>query len=1001
MLINFTGRFFRHFAGLLSPKSFFGLAERDADTLLREAVDIFNERRYRDSVDAWKAYLHLCPHDINALNNIGIALAAIGREAEAARYFDQAYALDDSHLPSIVNYANTLTGRQQAEQALELLCKARIQAPMLGGLRAAYSGILFAGGQSENAIEHAMHACLGNFDINRSMDQYLWIATYLQEDEAHLAAEHRFWAGTLAPRSHEIGPNRVVTATNVPKIRRKRLRVGYWSPDFREHSVRYFFRPLLEGHDRSQVEIFLYHDHHLNDAQTELIRVRADHFFAVAELNDEQLAELLHSHNLDVLVELAGHTSANRLDMLRYRFASLQVTGLGYPPTTGLSSIDAKFLDVNLLDDDMLALYSETPAILPQSFWCFDPKMDIPDPPPPPVLERGYITFGCFGNIGKITLSTMHCWAQILSRVPNSRLLIRAGNFADSYNKASFEQALRRCGVPLKQVELLTPVSSRDLFKSYSEDIDIVLDTFPFNGGTTTCYATYAGVPVVTRKGRALASRMGESVMTNLGMSDWVTDNADAYVERAVRAASEINVLERFRGEVRGRFQRCALGNGAIFAQHVESFYRERLENPLLPVGRNKTRVLPADELVRRALITLSYGHFDVARRIVNYCLEHYPRSGTAHILWTERLTSEGRFGEAADYLRIHRPSFDVPEDCIKSLVNEARFNCIQHRWAEVETAIRLLQEGYALDYGQRCQVRLLQCAIAAQRTGVADVVVVDTEPMPSVVRRVAVCIVTDDDVAFDRLAMRLGALVPLPGMLVEIIRCHSDTKSYTYQQVVDSNESDWLVCLHANVDFWRQDFWMHLLNAMSQCDIVGTHGAKRWDRLEWRTHAQKEKSGAYFIPSGEKSGYWEIYAFSHDPDGLGLGLEVVDGSFIAVNLRALKRFPSLRFEEDLNEAGALLEEYFCLCAARQGLQLGTSARLGISLDWRIPFNDRYLGQARMFVAKQLQFDPWFFPDDEQTLWSVSLESAPLAAKTLEVFSMDEAAKSSALAEFL
>lgn len=985
MLLDFAKRFVRR---AFHPLASSVPADADPDALRSKAEKLFIERRMRESVDAWKAYLQCRPHDVDALNNLGAALATVGQEGESIRYFDLAYSLDDSHLPSIANYANVLKSRSRSGEALELLAKARIQSPALAGIRANYASLLFSLGEAEASMEHTLDAWLGDFDSPRAVDLHLFTATYVEQDEVRLAAEHKFWANTLLPRPHEIGPQRGTPRAPAPLEGRK-LRVGYWSPDMREHSVRYFFRPLLEGHDRSSHEIYLYHDHYAQDDQTALIKAHADHFFEVAPLSDDQLAELLHSHQLDVLVELAGHTSANRLEMLRYRFAPLQVTGLGYPPTTGLQGIDAKLLDRHLLDPDMPALYSEAPAILPQSFWCFDPKAEIAQPSPPPVISNGYITFGCFGNIGKVSSEIMRCWGEVLVRVPGSRLVIRSVSFGDPLRQSTFAQSLRRAGIPEDRVDLLPPTSPRDLFAAYN-DVDIILDTYPFNGGTTTCFATYSGVPVVTRKGRALASRMGESIMKNLGGAAWVVDGAQAYIDQAVRGAQDIEGLLRFRSEARGRFESTSLGNGKMFARDVEAFYHEALQASPTATAGQQSYVLPAKELVRRALITLRYGQFDVARRIVDYCLHSYPDCGAAHILWTERLTSRGRFGEAAIYLSERRPFFGDDADRIKSIINEARFLIIENRLDAADEAIGLLHGHLGLDYSQSCQKHLLKCGIRILHGNDENHPESPTPLSTCTPLRVAVCIVTEDDTVFDRISLRLRELEVLPGMETRFVQCASSAKSRTYREIVQRGETDLLLCVHANVDFWCDDFWRQLLLSLEHCDIVGCHGAKRWDRLDWRTCAQADKAGGCLIPSGEKLDFWEVSAWSRDPSGVQSGLQVVDGCMIAINLRELGRLEELDFIDELEEAGPLLEEYFSYRAAQAGMRVGVCARLGVSLDWRIPLNDRYLGPARLFIAEHLSLDPWLFPDVENSVWSVSLPSAEQAAAVLRMFTQGD-----------
>lgn len=957
---------------------------------LTEAVALFNAKKFRESIPAWEAYLQQHPNDVDALTNLGVALSNIGREQDARIHFENAYRLDDSNMPALVNYAHVLISSNCTKQALELITKARIQAPELASLRRVYGSILFSMGKTQEAFSHQLHAWFCNFDNSRSADYYLFTATYTETDEAHLAAEHRFWAETLPPATHDIGPHlppRKFTK-NPPNIARK-LRVGYWSPDFREHSVRYFFRPLLEGHNRDQVEIYLYHDSPSRDNQTDLIEKFSDHFHDVSLMMDDELAELLYAHKLDVLVELAGHTSLNRLPMLRNRFAPLQVTGIGYPPTTGLSSIDAKFIDVHQIDQNMDELYSEAPGILGQSFWCFDPKAEIPSPPPPPVLKNGFITFGCFGNIGKITPNIMACWSRILTAVPDSQLVIRAINFSDSLRTSTFEEVLAGAGIRLDRVQLKPPVASQALFTAYGEEVDIVLDTFPFNGGTTSCFATYAGVPIVTQRGRALASRMGASIMANLGLDDWVVDCEEAYVKRAIRAAQEINTLKQIRHAVRQRYTESPLGNGSLFARNVEAFYRKALEHPLKRPQNTADYTLPAQELMRRAYTALRYGQFDAGQRIASYCLKTHPHCGNAHILKAAQLSALGAFTNAASYLAEQRPLFDNPEDQFKSLVNEARFHILAGTISSAQQTIEQLQQTAVVPAGQAGQIELLLAALAALRKPSKAPFEASSQEntQPVTIQRVQVCCVAETATTFDEMRSALEKLEKPSSLRIKWMHCRPKYLATYTQTVLKDPNVDIFVCIHNNIKIIASKFWWCLLDAFQKLDLVGFHGAKAWDRLEWRSYGQAEKAGSYLVPSGEKQGYWEVHAFSQDRLGLSAPLQVIDGAFLAIHLPSVrKKSPNLQFELELDEAGTLQSEFFSWNAAQQGCLVGACAGLGIALDWRVPLNERYLGPARLWVAEKRGFDPWFYPNDDAGVWTVPLPSMELAMQTQKNF---------------
>jgi protein O-GlcNAc transferase len=488
----------------------------------------------RNAIKAFREYLETDPANVVALNDLAACLADAGDQQEAARLFELAHSLDDNFMPATVNCAKLQTERGQSRQALPYLRRAKICTPRPGHVDAVYAGVLMRQGDVEGARHYQLQAWLGAFDNLRMANCHLFWLSYGDVDEQALAAEHRFWANTVmaAPQGTLPVPDDAPLALETAG---RKLRIGYWSPDFRSHSVRYFFRPLVENHDRERFEVFLYNDFPRADEQTELIRSQADHFHEVFETSDADLADLIRSHQLDLLVELSGHTSHNRMSMLQNRLARRQMQAIGYPPTSGLTTVDAKLLDRHAVTDDWHRYYAEQPLVLPGSFWCFDPLEPTPPLPDPPVIANGFVTFGCVGNISKITDRLLAAWRRILTAVPDSRLVIRSISFEDELPEEAARLRFERAGLPLDRVQLLKPAGGAAFFSSYNE-IDVILDTFPFNGGTTTCFAAYMGVCVVSMAGASLPSRMGLSILTNLGAADLVVQDMDAYVERATRS---------------------------------------------------------------------------------------------------------------------------------------------------------------------------------------------------------------------------------------------------------------------------------------------------------------------------------------------------------------------------------------------------------------------------------------------------------------------------------
>jgi len=468
---------------------------------------------------------------VEAMNNLACSLIDIGDDNAALVLAEKAFLIDDSKLPIVVNYAKALVGKQRIYEGMEFLRQAQAYAPDFPNVNTVYASMALIQGDASTARKYSLNGWLASFDSLRLANSYLFNAAYDDIDESRLAAEHRFWAETLLPHSFSSEK----TQDDHPTLPAKgnKIRIGYWSPDFRNHSVRYFALPLLENHDRDNFEVIAYHDSPYHDEQTDAIKACCDHFVPVSEIPDVRLVSLMRSHQLDILVELAGHTSANRLNLLRERLATRQLTGLGYPPTTGLSSIDGKLLDIHIANDDSPHYFTEVPLVLDHSFWCFDPKEPSEIATDPPVVKNGFITFGCVGNIAKITQRMLDCWARILERVQGSRLLIRSFSLLDAAAADAIAERFVRVGIDLGRVDFHGPAGGAEFFNSYNS-IDIILDTYPFNGGTTTCFATYMGVPVLSMAGKSLLSRMGMSVLSNLGLTDWLVADYEEYVEKAV-----------------------------------------------------------------------------------------------------------------------------------------------------------------------------------------------------------------------------------------------------------------------------------------------------------------------------------------------------------------------------------------------------------------------------------------------------------------------------------
>ena len=390
--------------------------------------------------------------------------------------------------------------------------------------------------------------------------------------KAHLAWNSRH--GALPPRPPA-----------APPLPAERLRIGYLSPDFREHSVALFIEPVLASHDRSRFEIYCYHTHPDPDAVTARIRSHVEHWRDIAEMGDDEAEHLIRGDGLHILVELAGHTAWNRLPLLARRPAPVQVTWLGYPHSTGMTAVDYRITDA-VADPPGMSdqWHTERLVRLPAPFITFQP----PEAPQPsqsvPCSKNGYITLASFNNLAKVSSTILACWRDILVRLPDARLLLKAEVFDD---QEATRMVVERLGIPSERLLPLGKTPDRSAHLALYGQVDIALDTFPYNGTTTTCEALYMGVPVVSLAGQTHAARVGATLLGTVGLADLVTETEAGYVEAVVGLAHDMPRLLWMRHNLRDLVARSPLMDHRGFTAALEAEYRlmwqRRLDDAQVP----------------------------------------------------------------------------------------------------------------------------------------------------------------------------------------------------------------------------------------------------------------------------------------------------------------------------------------------------------------------------------------------------------------------------------
>ncbi|MEK7436862.1 MAG: tetratricopeptide repeat protein [Pseudomonadota bacterium] len=382
------------------------------------------------------------------------------------------------------------------------------------------------------------------------------------------AAEHRHWAEQAAAAYY---PGRVRFAND--REPERRLRIGYVSPDFRRHPVSAIFAPILAAHERSRVEVSCYYNYAGEDAVTVQLKSLAEHWQTVVGMSDAQLCEQIRRDRIDILVDLAGHTTHNRLLAFARKPAPVQVSWLGYFNTTGLATMDYFLSDPWSSPAGQERYYVERLLRLRHTRFCYQPPEYMPEVGPLPAETSGHITFGCLNNLSKLNEQVLALWGEVVRAVPDSRLLVQAAALDDLPNRARFGALCAKHGIGPARLELrgFSPIEQSPA--SYAE-IDIALDPFPFCGGMTSLEALWLGVPVITLAGVTIASRQSASMLMNLGLPELIANDAAQYVDVAARFARDLPGLSALRAGLRSRYCASPLVDYAGFARELEAAYR-------------------------------------------------------------------------------------------------------------------------------------------------------------------------------------------------------------------------------------------------------------------------------------------------------------------------------------------------------------------------------------------------------------------------------------------
>ncbi len=515
-----------------------------------------------------KKVLRKQPKDVAALVLLGRVRGRLGNPDISL--FNKALAVAPGHLEASLELSRALQAQGSLSQAAAVLTRARAHHPDHSGLLNNLALLLQRLGDLEGAVEAYEHAAGQPEDHGMALRNSLGLACFRTDlSPEDVCALHKKWGDLYLAHM----PKRPPAAYGNPADPERVLRVGYLSADFRQHAVAHFIEPLLAGHTRA-VEVTAYADVARPDLMTERMRGHVAHWRDIAGKSDAEVAGQIRADGIDILVELAGHTSGSRLTVLAHHPAPVQVSYLGHPCTSGLSSVDYRITDALADPPGVDGCYTESLVRLPL-FFCYAPRPESPEVAPAPCLKNGHVTFGSLINLTKLNPQVVALWSKVLAAVPDARLFLFRNTLQEPEVRERILAEFAAHGVAKERITLEgEPVQDGSYLEMYSR-FDVALDTLPFCGHTSILEGVWMGVPVITLTGRTFVGRMGASVLTALGHPELIADTEEAFVQRAVELAADPSRIARLRESLRDEMAASPLCDGRAFAQTMETAYRD------------------------------------------------------------------------------------------------------------------------------------------------------------------------------------------------------------------------------------------------------------------------------------------------------------------------------------------------------------------------------------------------------------------------------------------
>lgn len=535
-----------------------------------------------DALICYRQTLELKPDYAQAHNNFGNVLKDLGQFVDAVACYHRALAIKPDYADAHYNLGVVFIEMDLLDEAETCFLRALHLKPDYAEAHSNLGNVITRNDRLDEAIICYRRALQLKPDIANAYSNLLFLFGYhgLLDPDDYLAQARNWEQAYLPVKERQLAYERDLSRRSSAG---RRLKVGYVSGDFRQHAISYFIEQLFTSHDRARIEVFAYSAQGKRDAVTERLQNLVDHWIPIAGISDAAIRDRIEADGIDVLIDLSGHTGHNRLGVFAQRAAPVQAHYLGYFASTGLTEMDYWIGDEILTPVGIDKQFSERVWRLPRVWLSYEGKADAPVTAWEP-SQNGIVWLGSFNNLGKLTPATLELWAKVLHALPEGKLLLKTRELSNISNCQRILSVMSRHGISPDRIELQSSKATKDwsAHMAYYDRLDIALDPVGgIGGGTTSCDALWMGVPLITREGDRMASRMTASMLNAIARPEWIARSEQEYIDKVVALAKDTGQRKALRCTQRARMASSPLCNAKDLAKSLERAYFEMFEQRL------------------------------------------------------------------------------------------------------------------------------------------------------------------------------------------------------------------------------------------------------------------------------------------------------------------------------------------------------------------------------------------------------------------------------------